>query len=145
MYLVPTFTPVKKHMRQFSLTLLLCGLSLCPTILFSQNLFPVKLTTCETEQFCLDCGQPQAGYDTAEFARLLNGLNNSHNLRNMHGVIKVQVLVDTLGQGCVLSHTDVSKNPLTRDIVDRLNKFGFWKSAIEDGHPKSHRSIYFLK
>ena len=123
-------------MKQSTLILFLYGLSLCPSRLFSQNIFPVKLTTCETAQFCLDCGQPKAGYDTAEFAKLVAGLNNSHSLRNLHGAIKMQLLIDTMGQGCVLSHTDVSNNSLTRDIIDKLNKFGFWKSAIEDGHPK---------
>ncbi|HTI08360.1 MAG TPA: hypothetical protein VL832_07375 [Puia sp.] len=109
-----------------------------PDKIFSQNLFPVKLNTCETSQFCLDCGEPKAGYDEAEFSKLLAGLTAAHNLKGIRGMIKLQVLIDSLGKGCVLSHTDKSNNPITLDIIDKLNNFGFWKAAVvREGSRKS--------
>lgn len=130
-------------MKKECLTFLLC-LFLAPGQLFSQNLFPVKLNTCETSQFCLDCGEPKAGYDDPEFSKLLTGLSAAHNLKGLRGIIKVQVLIDSLGKGCVLSHTDKSNNPITLDIIDKLNNFGFWKPAVvEEGASKSSVNLSF--
>jgi hypothetical protein len=111
--------------------------SICSTPLLSQNLFKVKVEGCNTDRFCLDCGSPKASYDEAGFSGIISSLNSKYNLKGVRGRIAFQVLVDSLGQPCVLSHTDESKNRITLDIIQYLNTCR-WTAAIDDG--KSVRS-----
>ena len=73
---------------------------------YAQNLFPTKLENCRTEKFCLDCGDEKASYQIDKFEKLQDRLNKSLNLKGIKGFLKLQVLVDSKGKGCVLSHTD---------------------------------------
>lgn len=107
----------------------------------AQNLFPVKTDNCKAESFCLDCGDIKAGYDDQEFAKLEKKLNKELYLRGMGGGIKLQVLVDSNGQACVLSHTDESSNPVTLKIIEELNKFRKWTPAITNGKKEEKASI----
>ncbi|WP_157750473.1 hypothetical protein [Mucilaginibacter gotjawali] len=52
-----------------------------------------------------------------------------------------QVLVDSAGNGCVLSHTDVSNNPITQNIVANLNSFKGWIPAKTNEKPESRTSF----
>lgn len=110
----------------------------------AQNLFPVKLNNCKTERFCLDCGDTKAGYDENEFSKLLEKLNNDLNLQGIKGTVEFQVLVDSKGRACVLSHTDQSKNPITLKIVKELNQFTKWTAAVTAGKTEEKSSINLI-
>lgn len=107
----------------------------------AQNLFPVKLDNCITERFCLDCGDTKAGYDEQEFSKLLDNLNKQLNLQGIKGAVKLQVLVDSTGRACVLSHTDQSNHPISLKIIEELNKFKNWTPAIKNGNKEEKSSI----
>ncbi|NIG54503.1 two-component regulator propeller domain-containing protein [Chitinophaga sp. Cy-1792] len=124
--------------------LLLITLAACSLHVRAQNIFPVKLDNCSASHFCLDCGNPKAGYDEAAFAALLDKLNEELNLTGMHGDVMFQVLVSAKGRGCVLSHTDISDNPVTAKIIAALNKFKKWTPAISKGKIEEKTSINLL-
>ena len=111
---------------------------------FSQNLFPVKLDNCKTDKFCLDCGDTKAAYDDIEFQKINKKLNESFNFSGMKGGIKLQVLVDEKGKGCVLSHTDQSNNPITQKIITELNSFKKWTPALTNNVKEENSSINLL-
>jgi len=110
----------------------------------AQNLFPIKLDNCKTERFCLDCGDTKAGYDENEFSKIQDKLNNELNLQGIKGAVQFQVLVDSKGKGCVLSHTDKSNNPITAKIIEKLNKFKNWSPAITSGKKEEKSSINLI-
>lgn len=110
----------------------------------AQNLFPVKLDNCKTEKFCLDCGDTKAGYDEQEFAKLEDKLNKELKLQGIKGAAKFQVLVDSKGRACVLSHTDQSKNSISSKIIEELNKFKKWTPAITAGKKEEKSSINLI-
>ncbi|MFC0426487.1 hypothetical protein [Chryseobacterium scophthalmum] len=110
----------------------------------AQNIFPVKLDNCKTDKFCLDCGDVKAGYDEQNFLQLQNELQESLNLKGLKGVIKFQMLVDSKGKACVLSHTDQSKNPITLKIIEKLNKLKNWSPAITAGKKEEKSSINLI-
>lgn len=93
------------------------------TQLIAQNLYSRKLNSCITAHFCLDCGDVKANVDKEKFEMLVTNLTASNNLKGINGKIKFQILVDSTGKGCVLSHTDLSDNIITKNIVAALNKF----------------------
>ncbi|TDY65318.1 ligand-binding sensor domain-containing protein [Algibacter lectus] len=110
----------------------------------AQNLFPVKLDNCKTEKFCLDCGDTKAGYDESEFLKLQDKLNKGLNLQGIKGSVKFQVLVNSKGKACVLSHTDQSKSAISQKIIKELNKFKNWTSAITKGKKEEKSSINLI-
>jgi ligand-binding sensor domain-containing protein len=100
----------------------------------TQNLFPVKLDKCPADNFCLDCGDIKAGYDESEFKKLQKKLNRRLELQGIKGgVVRFQMLVDSSGKACVLSHTDLSKDPITTIIIKELNNFKKWTPSITAG------------
>lgn len=107
----------------------------------AQNIFPEKLDNCKTEKFCLDCGDVKAGYIEQDFLQLQNELQESLDLKGLKGAIQFQVLVDSKGKACVLSHTDQSKNPITVKIIEKLNKFKNWSPAVTNGKKEEKSSI----
>jgi hypothetical protein len=107
----------------------------------AQNLFPVKLENCKTEIFCLDCGSTKAGYEEAEFIKLQDKLNKELNLQGIKGAVNLQILVESTGRACVLSHSDQSNHPITLKIIEELNKFTKWTPAITNGKKEEKSSI----
>jgi hypothetical protein len=110
----------------------------------AQNLFPVKLDNCVTSKFCLDCGDIKAGYVEKDFKKLEDRLRKSLNLSGISGSVKFQVLVDSKGKGCVLSHTDPSNNTITLNIIDELNKFNKWTPAMKENIKEEKSSINII-
>jgi len=110
----------------------------------AQNLFAVKLDNCKIDKFCLDCGDTKAGYDEEEFLKLQDKLNKELNLQGIKGAVKFQVLVDSKGRACVLSHTDQSNNPISLKVIEELNKFKKWTSAITAGKKEDKSSINMI-
>jgi hypothetical protein len=110
---------------------------------YGQNIFPQKVEGCNTAQFCLDCGEPKAVFDTESFKVLSDNLNSKYNFKGGKGKTSFQVLVDTLGTGCVLSHTDATSNKLTNDIIAFLNNCK-WVPAKEQNRPvTSSINVFF--
>jgi hypothetical protein len=97
----------------------------------SQNLFPKKLDNCEANAFCLDCGTIKANVDHAKFTKLVADISGSINLNGIKGKVMFQILLDSTGKGCVLSHTDVSETAITKSIVNALNNFDGFLPAKE--------------
>lgn len=128
-------------MKKIFLFLLICNFSFQ---LKAQNLFPIKLENCKSDKFCLDCGDVKATFKESEFNQLIESLNKSLNLKNINGSVKFQVLVNSKGKGCVLSHTDKSNNPITLKIIEELNDFNEWNPAITDSKKEEKASINLL-
>jgi ligand-binding sensor domain-containing protein len=122
------------------------------TLLFSINntnaqyLFSQNLDDCIPSAFCLDCGDIPANYDTKQFEILLGKISESNNLKGISGKIIFQILLDSLGKGCVLSHTDKSSSKITKSIISNLNNFKGWIPAISNNKNESFTSfkIVFL-
>jgi ligand-binding sensor domain-containing protein len=118
------------------ITLIICSLNLS-----AQNIFPVKLNNCKVERFCMDCGDIKAGYDEDGFLKLQDKLNGSLNLQGITGAVKFQVLVDSKGKACVLSHTDQSNNAITLKIIEEINKLKKWTPAVTNNTKEERSSI----
>ncbi|MGN6267990.1 MAG: hypothetical protein ACTHM5_20100 [Ginsengibacter sp.] len=99
-----------------------------------QNLFPVKVEGCAVSAFCLDCGDPKATYDEDSFNQIIKAINTKYNFKGASGQIVLQVLIDSSGNGCVLSHNDASKNSVTLDLIQYLDHCK-WKPAVKDSKP----------
>jgi hypothetical protein len=95
----------------------------------AQNLFPKKLNNCISNKFCLDCGDIKANIEVAKFEKLIEKLNSEIKLKGISGKIMFQILVDSIGNGCVLSHNDNSENIITKQIINNLNEFKGWIPA----------------
>jgi Two component regulator propeller len=107
----------------------------------AQNIFPYKLNNCITESFCLDCGDEKGNVNPDEFAKLIETLNKTNNYSGLSGKIMFQVLVDSLGNGCILSHTDNANHKITQNIVSHFNEFKGWIPAKENGRPVGRTSF----
>lgn len=119
-------------MKKITCIILSCSLML--TKVNGQNLFPEKVEGCQISSFCLDCGDPKANYDEDSFNQIINTISAKYNFKGASGEITFQVLVDSSGKACVLSHNDASKNALTLDLIQQLNNCK-WKAAIDDKKP----------
>ncbi|WP_256001942.1 ligand-binding sensor domain-containing protein [Pedobacter deserti] len=107
----------------------------------AQNIFPKKLNNCPTSKFCLDCGDVKVGADSLKFSKMIQYLNSHNNVNNLRGSILFQVLVDSTGKGCVLSHTDVNGRMLSEKVVMALNDFTGWSPASTNGKIEGRVSV----
>lgn len=107
----------------------------------AQNLYPKKLDNCVTDKFCLDCGDIKVNVDSNKLNILTDNLNNSNNLAGVKGRVMFQILVDANGKGCVLSHTDVSDNIISQNIVKALNNFDGFIPAKTKGKNEERTSF----
>ncbi len=128
---------MKKILPLLIVTFLVLNLS-------AQNIFPVKLSKCNASKFCLDCGDIKVSYDEKAFNELVNTLNEKLKLNGISGTVKFQVLVDSTGKGCVLSHTDESKSTISKKIVKELNHFSKWNPAISNEKKEAQTSITLI-
>jgi hypothetical protein len=124
--------------------LFILSLLFIATSSLAQNIFPVKLSNCETSRFCLDCGEIKATVDAVKLDELTSQLTSALNLTGITGTVKFQILLDSSGKGCVLSHTDVSKNPLTDKIVTALNNFRGFIPPKTKGKPEERTSFNMI-
>jgi hypothetical protein len=116
------------------ITCIILSFSLILTKVIGQNLFPEKVEGCKVSSFCLDCGDPKAAYDEDSFNQIINAVSAKYNFQGASGEITLQVLVDSSGKACVLSHNDASKNALTLDLIQYLDNCK-WTAAIDDSKP----------
>ena len=80
----------------------------------------------------MDCGDPKATCDQVILDNICEKIFLKYSLGNFKGSLTFQVLVDSTGFGCVLSHTDIKSLPLTADLIRYLNGF-LWKPAKVNG------------
>lgn len=125
-------------MIKFAFIILACCVS---NLISAQNLFPKKLTNCITEHFCLDCGDIKAIVEQEKFDKLIEALTSANNLRNIKGKVMFQILIDSMGKGCVLSHTDVMENTISKNIIAALNSFDGFIPAMQKGEKIDRTSI----
>jgi len=107
----------------------------------AQNLFPRKFDNCATEVFCLDCGDTKVSIDDQKLNVLITRLQKSNDLKGLSGKIMFQILVDSLGRGCVLSHTDVSDHAISKNITTALNAFDGFIPAQTKGKAEPRTSF----
>lgn len=110
----------------------------------AQNFFSVKIDDCKTKEFCLDGGEVMASYDEEGFSKLIEKLNRELNLRGFEGIIKFQVIVNSRGRACVLSHTDQSNFGITLRIIRELNRLKKWSPAVINGEIVNKTAIVLL-
>jgi hypothetical protein len=100
---------------------------------YGQNLYPVKFESCKLSRFCLDCGEPKAELPENGLQFLINNLNPKAS-KKINGAITLQILVDTLGNSCLISaenKTNISVKKL--DIENAVNSMPTWKPASKKG------------
>jgi hypothetical protein len=102
------------------------------TGLFAQNLFPEKIDICGDMKYCMDCGTPKAICDSFTLDNISARINYRYNFKGGFGTIAFQVLVDSTGFSCVLSHTDATHSQLTNELIIYLNTCR-WRPARVDG------------
>lgn len=102
------------------------------TGVFAQNLFSEKVDERPGMRYCLDCGSPQATVAPFTLAQISERINYRYNLKGGSGSISFQVLVDSVGLSSVISHSDVTKSPLTDELVILLNTC-IWRPARVNG------------
>lgn len=113
---------------------------ICSTLFFyseAQHLLPVKLNKCHPASFCLDCGDVKANPDSLQFSNMMERLSRSPDLAYISGKIKFQVIVDTVGKACVMSHNDALKTHLTKMILRELVQLRSWIPASVKGRPQN--------
>lgn len=118
-------------------TLLIGLLFLTVQTVFGQHLYPEKYDDCKLSRFCLDCGDPKAELPDKLVETIISGLNQK-SLKKINGTIKVQILVDTLGQACLISsenNTNVSSKKL--DLQNAINSMPQWSPSMKDGKTQS--------
>lgn len=122
-------------------TLLIFVLFALPFSVYSQNIFPVKLNNCIVGSFCLDCGDEKAHADPTAFIELIENLNKSNDYPKLSGELMFQVLVDSLGKGCVLSHNDKSDHAISKNVIQQFNNFKGWIPAKTAGKVEGKTSF----
>ncbi|PZX58216.1 two component regulator with propeller domain [Algoriphagus ratkowskyi] len=104
---------------------------------FGQHLYPEKYDACKLSSYCLDCGEPKAEVPQNAVESILSGLNQK-SLKNINGLIRVQILVDTLGNSCLLSSensTNVSSKNLS--LQKAINSMPKWIPSMKDNIAQS--------
>jgi hypothetical protein len=108
---------------------------------YAQHFYPKKLDNCATSLFCVDCGDIKANVDKEKYEQLVSYIKSTNDLNNIKGSLKFQILVDSTGKGCVLSHTDVSDNVISKNIVTALNSFDGYIPAKSKDKTESRTSF----
>ena len=114
------------------LSLIILFIFCLPAGLSAQNLFLQKVEACNTSNYCMDCGDPKATCDQVILDNICEKIFLKYILGTFKGSVTFQVLVDSTGFGCVLSHTDITNSPPTADMIRYLNGF-LWRPAKVNG------------
>ncbi len=111
------------------------------TIAFGQHLFTKKYDNCNIGFFCWDCGDQKVQVDSVKFDAMIKDLNHRVYVNNLKGSVLVQMLIDSAGKGCVLSHSETKGLTFSEKMVWALNDFTGWKPAITNSKPEPKVSI----
>lgn len=120
-------------MKHITLTI---GLFLI-NVAFGQHLYTEKFDNCKLSEFCLDCGEDKAKLPQNFVTTFLSNLND-RSLKNISGLIEVQILVDSTGKPCLLSaknETNVTSKKLNLQVG--INSSDNWVPAISNGKSES--------
>lgn len=102
---------------------------------FGQHLYPEKFKGSNISRFYLDSGDPKAEPPSNFRNELISNLN-SKCLMKIKGTIEVQILIDKVGNPCLLSaknSTNVKSKKLK--LQYGINNTSKWSPAIKDGKP----------
>lgn len=116
-------------------TLILLGF-LSVNIVYGQNLYPEKFDSCELERFCLDCGDTKAQPPKSFLGDFVSNLNKKA-FKKIKGDIEVQLLIDELGNPCLLSaknNTNIESKKLK--LQNGFNNTAKWSPAMSNGNPE---------
>jgi len=97
---------------------------------FGQHLYPEKHDECKLSKFCLDCGDTKAEPPQDFVSDFLSNLNEKA-LRKIKGSITVQILIDSIGNPCLLSaknETNIKSKKL--GLQDGINNTENWLPAM---------------
>ncbi len=112
---------------------------------FGQHLYPEKFEGCNANSFCLDCGERKAEPPANFRNEFISNLNSKY-LMKINGIIEVQILVDTIGNPCLLSAKN-SSNVKSKKLKLQygINNTSKWTPAISKGKPtQSSVSLVFI-
>ena len=85
------------------------------TEVFSQHIFPVVYTNCNTDYFALERDKALAAIDDAQFLSVITRNLNDRARSKIKGNISLQIMVDQLGNSCLISlknETNISTRKL---------------------------------
>ena len=113
---------------------------------FGQNMFETKLDKCDANAFFLEGKEIFTQKDIAElFTEILSNIDSS-KLKEVRGEIKMQVLVDTLGNACCLSmESDLNRIGKKIDFANIINNSTKWTPPIREGEITSICTIIRLE
>lgn len=100
---------------------------------FGQHLYPEKFNQCKLSKFCLDCGDTKAEPPQKFIENFISNLNKK-SLKKINGFIDVQILVDSIGNPCLLSaknETNIKSKKLK--LQNGIANSGNWSPAISKG------------
>ncbi len=121
---------MKKYI--FILTVFIFSLS----FLKAQNLFSEKFDDCSLSTFCLDCGDTKGIYSN-DLKTFFVEKFQTKNIKNIEGVILVQLLIDTSGNQCVKSISKNASGKISKlDLRNTINSMTGWKPAFTNGKPE---------
>lgn len=111
-------------------------LILCPCAKTSaQHIFEQKFTICEFENFCLDCGSPQAKPPKNFVQEIYKNLNLK-SLKRTSGTIQLQVIVNSNGKPCLLSAENKTNTSVKKlGLESAINQTSNWYPAISENIP----------
>lgn len=102
---------------------------------FGQYLYPEKFEGCNINDFFLDGGDIKAEPPLDFNLQLISNLNSIY-LKVVKGTIEVQILVDTVGNPCLLSAKNNSNVKTKKlDLQYAINKVSKWAPALRAGKP----------
>lgn len=103
---------------------------------FGQHLYPEKFNECKLSKFCLDCGETKAEPPQEFIKNFISNLNQK-SLKKIKGFIEVQILIDSIGNPCLLSaknETNIKSKKLK--LQKGIANSGNWSPAISKGKPE---------
>lgn len=101
---------------------------------FSQQLFAEKFSGCNTERFGLENDTATAKIDQSILIKTITGGFREKDKNKIRGTLSLQILVDTLGNSCLLSlknDTNIKTNQLKlKETVDQQLKWQKLKEMV---------------
>jgi ligand-binding sensor domain-containing protein len=92
----------------------------------------------------LDCGSPKASFDYRSLDKHLNTLELPFGSERIVGQVMFQVLVDSSGSACVLSHNDARSQSISLAIIQKINTFNGFSPAMKEEKKEPKTSINIL-
>lgn len=102
----------------------------CPGIIFCQDIFHEWVGSCDTKKFVCETDSVFSRSDCHKLLDdICSNLNPKH-LKRLRGEIYVQVIVDTLGNPCVLSYEQRLNLSIAQELIQIVNKKTLWAPPV---------------